>query len=136
MAVLQWLSRAWAGIKTAASWIGRNPWTAIAIGAGWHLLRAIRRKRYEAGKMGPLAEKLYEVFSPLGDVADFIVMGMESVAWGQVLAGELYREGKVLVDQSVNAIGKAGATAAKGAAKSTFGPWGDTAEAVWRYLWR
>lgn len=79
------LAKAWAGIKTVASWIATNPWKTIGITLTWRLIRAIRRKRYESGKMSPFAEKLYELFSPIGDVGDYIAATAESIAVSTML---------------------------------------------------
>lgn len=82
--ILGILGRAWGGAKTAWTWIGKNPWTSLAIVGGWALIRAIRRRRYEAGRMGPFEEKMYEIFSPLGDVGDYIAGAVAGAAISQL----------------------------------------------------
>ena len=81
----QWLGTAWAGLKTIASWITSNPWKTVAITLTWRLIREIRKKRYEAGRMGGWSELLYEIFSPVGDIiTDTIVFGAEATAWSTI----------------------------------------------------
>ena len=56
--------------------------------------------------MGPLAETIYELFSPIGDVADYMIIPLETVAWSTIFYDEyLKRPFKELYRGAAEAVG-------------------------------